>query len=341
MGEEGDAAAAPPPAGIELMVAVHLRAGKNLTGIAKTVDGKGFAFTHLELSGKDKDEASEEEKFGNIENLKDHVHLRYVNLSNNYVSDPGPLVTMSHLLSLNLSKNCLTAASLEKFKDAPLKFLQVLDLSHNMIEGYGLGGVFPMLRELYLNNNKLLAKPNCVSLAPFDNSVLKILDLQNNQESVEEAAAEGDEATPDVITCEGFGVPSLEKLLLTGNSIRSLKGLETLVGVEELDLSGNSVNSLEGLPADGKLRKLILRDCKISTWQDVDNLKNVTTLKELDLQGNKIMNNATAQGAPERARIVLRVPGLSVLDELEVVAADREAASDFEKNGEPSDEPEA
>lgn len=341
MGEEGDAAAE-APAGRELMIAVHLKAGTNLTGIAKTVDGKGFAFTHLELSGKDKDDASEEEKFGNIEALKDHVHLRYVNLSNNYISDPGPLVAMSHLLSLNLSRNCLTTESLERFRETPLKFLQVLDLSHNRIESYGLGGIFPMLRELYLNDNKLLAKPNAVNLAPFDGSVLKILDLQNNKPQ-EAPAEDAEAAAPEVITCEGFGAPSLEKLLLTGNAIQSLKGLETLVGVEDLDLSGNPVASLEGLPVEGKLRKLNLRDCSISTWKAADTLKEVTTLKELDLQGNKIMNNAApTPGGYERARIVFRVPGLSVLDELEVVKADKEAADAIGKDGDPGDpEPEA
>ena len=79
---------------------------------------------------------------------------------------------MAHLLSLNLSKNQLTTESLEKFKEAPLKFLQVLDLSHNRIEEYAVD--FPMLRELYLNNNQLSAiKLNA------EGCVLKKLDVRD------------------------------------------------------------------------------------------------------------------------------------------------------------------
>ena len=309
------------PAGAELVIAMHVKAGLNLKGIAKTVDGTGFAFTHLELPGKGADEDEGTEQLGNIEALKDYAHLRYVNLSSHLIADPGPLAGMSHLLSVNLSANRLTTASLEKFKEMPLRFLQVLNLGNNSIEEYAIA--FPMLRELYLNNNKLTS----IKLEA-DGSALKILDIRDNAPEQQPEAAEGEESPPPqgLQTCEGFGIPSLETLLLTGNSITSLKGLEQLTGVSSLDFSGNQVQSLEGLSAELKLSTLILRDCKIADWEEISKLTAVSSLRTLDVQGCPL-----PAGGNQRGRIVMRCPALETLDELPITEDDREAA----KEGDP------
>jgi Leucine-rich repeat (LRR) protein len=325
--EEGGAAAEVEDTGPMLDVALHIKAGENLKGIAKTVDGAGFAFTSLDLPGTDAaDDGSGGDKFANVEALKDYLHLRYVNLSNHIIKDPGPLAAMAHLLSLNLSKNQLTTESLEKFKEAPLKFLQVLDLSHNRIEEYAVD--FPMLRELYLNNNQLSAiKLNA------EGCVLKKLDVRDNKPlEPPPEVAEGEEPPPPkgLLDCDGYGMPSLEELLVTGNPIKSLKGLDTLTGVQELDLSGTDVENLDGLPAGGKLRKLLMRDCKIAAWEEMDKLKEVTTLKDLDVQGNPL-----PPGGSQRGRILMRVPTLETLDELPITDEDREAA----KEGDPEPPP--
>jgi len=293
-----------------------------LKGLAKSVDGAGFAFTHLELPGKDGEGDAIEEKFGNIDALEPYVHLRYVNLSNHMLQNPGPLVKMSHLLSLNLSKNRLTAAGLESFRETPLKFLQVLDLSENLLENYSLD--FPMLRELYLNKNQL----NDVKLI-MEGSVLKLLDLRDNGPiEPPPAVSEGEEQPPlkGLQDCDGFGVPSLETLLLTGNpNLKSLNGLQTLTGVTELDLSGNGVESLDGLPTNGKLSKLLMKDCKIAAWEELDKLTALTTVIELDVE-------ACPLPGLTRGRILMRVPGLKILDRLPIREDDTEAA----KQGDPA-----
>lgn len=305
-------------AGKELIVDIHLKAGENLKGLAKSVDGIGFAFTHLELPGKDVPEGEEDEKFGVVDSLEAYTHLRYVNLSNHKIIDPGPLIKMRHLLSVNLSKNSLTTEGLEKFREAPLMFLQVLDLSHNRLEEYSLD--FPMLRELYLNNNQL----NTVKLnTEVGGSVLKLLNLQDNEPTEPPPEpAEGEEPPPPkgLQDCNGFGVPSLETLLLTGNPIKSLNGLQTLTGVTELDFTKNPVDSLDGLPTEGKLSKLIMMDCKIAAWEEMDKLAALTTLTQLNVIRTALLEEG------QRGRIVMRVPGLKMLNELPITDEDKEAA---------------
>ena len=320
MADGGEASAV--AAGCELIVDLHIKAGQNLKGIAKTVDGAGFAFTHLDLPGKDGDDGAGvvEEKFGNIGALQPYTHLRYVNLSNHLISDPGPLAAMSHLLSLDLSKNMLTSEALDKFKEAPLNFLQVLNLSHNRIEDYSLS--FPMLRELYLNNNQL----NKVTIES-DGSVLKILDLRDNMPQGEPAEAEegAEPGEPKGLRdCDGFGLSSLETLLVTGNPIASLRGLDGLISVVALDLSGCPVESLDGLPAQGKLATLKLMDCKIQAWEEMDKLTALSTVTDLDVQGNPLPD----LGVPLRGRVLFRVPGLQVLNELPISDEDRDAAKE-------------
>lgn len=66
-----------------------------------------------------------------------------------------------------------------------------------------------------------------------------------------------------------------------------------------------------------------MRDCKIAAWEEMDKLKGVTALQELDVQGNPL-----PPGGNQRGRILMRVPTLQKLDELPVTAEDKEAAKD-------------
>ena len=155
------------------------------------------------------------------------------------------------------------------------------------------------------------------------------MDIRDNAPEQQTEAAEGEESPPPqgLQTCEGFGIPSLETLLLTGNSITSLKGLEQLTGVSSLDFSGNQVQSLEGLSAELKLSTLILRDCKIADWEEISKLTAVSSLRTLDVQGCPL-----PAGGNQRGRIVMRCPALETLDELPITEDDREAA----KEGDPT-----
>jgi len=82
-----------------------------LKGLARTVDGTGYALTHLEIRGKN---------LGDISAISLYKHIRYLDLSTNEISDLSPLQSLEHLLSLNLSKNKIASLQLPA-----LQFLQV------------------------------------------------------------------------------------------------------------------------------------------------------------------------------------------------------------------------
>merc|ERR1712166_541339 len=112
-----------------------------------------------------------------------------------------------------------------------------------------------------------------------------------------------------------------ETLLLKGNlSIKSLNGLQTLTGVTKLDFTGNPVDSLDGLPTEGKLSTLIMTDCKIAAWEEMDKLAALTTLTNLNVEGTVLPEEG------QRGRIVMRVPGLEILNDLPITDDDKEAA---------------
>lgn len=102
--EASDAVVEPQVLSLELMKPA-------LKGLARTVDGTGFALTHLEIQGKN---------IGDISALALYTHIRYLDLSTNEITDLKPLQGLDHLLSVNLSKNRIASLELPA-----LQFLQV------------------------------------------------------------------------------------------------------------------------------------------------------------------------------------------------------------------------
>lgn len=77
--------------------------------------------------------------------LKSFIHLRYIDISKNFVKDISPLSSLTHMLTLKADENLLTTAYLEE-----MPFLQIASFSHNKIsttEGIN----HPMLEHLNLN----------------------------------------------------------------------------------------------------------------------------------------------------------------------------------------------
>ena len=101
---EGEAGESPIALSFEIMKPA-------LKGLARTVDGTGFALTHLELR---------DQNLGDIAAVSGYKHLRYMDLSGNKISDIKPLEGLDHLLSINLSQNKIAALELPA-----LQFLQV------------------------------------------------------------------------------------------------------------------------------------------------------------------------------------------------------------------------
>uniref|UniRef100_A0A3B3Y7P5 Leucine rich repeat containing 23 n=1 Tax=Poecilia mexicana TaxID=48701 RepID=A0A3B3Y7P5_9TELE len=110
-----------------------------------------------------------------------YIHIRFLDLSNNYISDLSPLASMTHLLWLKQPLSEFT-------------FLQWLSVASNQIvDMEGLVG--PSIETLILSGNSI-QKINGLRNADFANLV--ILELRGNQ----------------LETTSGFDLPNLRKLYL-------------------------------------------------------------------------------------------------------------------------------
>ncbi|EKX47885.1 hypothetical protein GUITHDRAFT_44957, partial [Guillardia theta CCMP2712] len=255
----------------------------SLKGLSKTIDGSGYAFTIAELPGRG---------LTDIKELQGYVHLRYVNLSGNLITELDALSEMNHLLSIDLSNN-----RLENVKLPALEFLQILDLSRNRIKEIQ-ELAFPMLTKLILSQNQI------ESIGKLDgNPNLKHLDLVENQ----------------LTSCEGLGVSSLEQLKLRANKVTGLKGLENVVHVTELDMSENAIESLAGLNPEGKLKTLIVANNQIPTMEALEAL-GALKLENLDVRENPMMENF------EKPKLIKTIPSLSSLNGEPLTAEEKEAA---------------
>ena len=87
--------------------------------------------------------------------LKNYVHLRYIDLSNNKLKDISALNSLTYLLTLKLDNNLLTSIKLD-----PLPYLQQASFSQNRIKTTE-GIAHPKLESLNLNGNQgpLLSTP--------------------------------------------------------------------------------------------------------------------------------------------------------------------------------------
>uniref|UniRef100_A0A3B3UDW7 RNA binding motif protein 10 n=1 Tax=Poecilia latipinna TaxID=48699 RepID=A0A3B3UDW7_9TELE len=118
--------------------------------------------------------------------ISSYIHIRFLDLSNNYISDLSPLASMTHLLWLKQPLSEFT-------------FLQWLSVASNQIvDMEGLVG--PSIETLILSGNSI-QKINGLRNADFANLV--ILELRGNQ----------------LETTSGFDLPNLRKLYLVIQSI--------------------------------------------------------------------------------------------------------------------------
>ncbi|KAJ4459184.1 hypothetical protein PAPYR_4990 [Paratrimastix pyriformis] len=125
--EEAPAMEEAPEVGVDLTADI---CGQYLSALALTGDALGYAYTRIDLQGK---------KLANLKGLEGFHHLRHIDVSNNMLTEVGPLSgtimsqpTFTHLMTLNLSNNRLTATT--AIITPPKPSLQILDLSHNRIE---------------------------------------------------------------------------------------------------------------------------------------------------------------------------------------------------------------
>lgn len=232
---------------------------KCLSRIEPAVGGGGFAFTRLDCSEEEltKLELTALTHLGNkIENYK---QLRHVVLSGNKLGDITALAQFSHMLTLKLSTNAVTAADMQAFVElADLPWCQHLDLSANQVTVLPPLGVLQRLRFL--------------SLAGQTGAEVGLTSL------------------------EGFGGhPALEQLQLQDNQIASLAGLGTLGSLKRLDVTGNQLTSLEGLDAP----VLTVLEISGNQLTSLEHIGGVPACVELNAAGNQIGAEAKPEPVEE------------------------------------------
>ena len=149
------------------------------------------------------------------ETLATYQHLRYINLSDNKLSNVEVLWEIPHILKLELQKNSIT--KLEVFDRANvLLFLQNLNLRNNQI--VQLTSIqLPRLEQLLLAGNQIEAVVN------FSNHAnLQLLELRNNKLTSLQGIAD---------------LPALKELYAANNEISSIDSLKNLPYSKKLKIN--------------------------------------------------------------------------------------------------------
>lgn len=178
-----------------------------LSQIARTIDGTGYAFVKLNVSKSGLARLSKTV-------LKKYQHIRYLDASDNAIEDMSALSRLPNLLVADLSNNQLNGLG-----DITNEFLQILNLSNNVLSTVTFPSTLPSLAYLNLNNNQLWTLEGISTL-----SSLQKLDCSGNALS----------------STQGIGImPSLREMNASGCGIKSLEGLKYLGTLESLNISKN------------------------------------------------------------------------------------------------------
>uniref|UniRef100_A0A4W3GW19 Leucine-rich repeat-containing protein 23 n=1 Tax=Callorhinchus milii TaxID=7868 RepID=A0A4W3GW19_CALMI len=217
--------------------------------------GNGLAHAYVKLNAK-------ERGLTDISILSTFIHLRYVDISINYLKDISPLSNLTHLLWIHGDDNLLSSAQL-----SDLPYLQVASFAHNRIKDTeGIG--HPLLESLNLIGNEIH------TISGLDgNKLNKLHTLELRGNRLERTA--------------GLYIPSLRKLYLASNGLTNISGLERLENLQTLHLRDNLLEHLDSFTGGMKsLQYLNLRGNIIADVSEVNNLQNLPSLRALVLAEN-------------------------------------------------------
>lgn len=110
----------------------------------------------------------------------------------------------------------------------------------------------------------------------------------------------------------------VERLILTHNKIKDLKGIEKFSNLKELNLSNNQIETINGIESLIRLRKLNLAYNHISKIEPLSGLKK---LKELFLSNNQIREIPNLKGLIKLNRIELRYNPLEKIGNLKYLGS--------------------
>ena len=227
-------------------------------------------------------------KLTSVELLEQYKHLRYVDVSQNYLSELGPINHLRSLLWLKANNNKIISGRLDEFP-----YLQVIDLSFNQI-GSTLGIEHPLLEQLNLNNNNISSADGFTA-----NKLPSLTTLQMRSNCLTSTAG-----------LENF--KNLKHLFLANNSIQSLEGITTLENLEILHLRGNQLTVFEDNFQAGKntkLKYINFRSNSISEFSEINKLDILEALECINL-----MENPIVEENEYRVDVLVNVRKLNKLD---------------------------
>uniref|UniRef100_A0A8C1KF81 Leucine-rich repeat-containing protein 23 n=1 Tax=Cyprinus carpio TaxID=7962 RepID=A0A8C1KF81_CYPCA len=271
---------------------------KSLSLLCRTGNGLSHAYVRLDLKSKG---------LTDLALLSSFIHLRYLDISSNHLSDFFPLADLTQLLWVKGDANLL-----QRFEGQPfgkLTYLQWLSFASNrLFDVKGLGG--PALETLNLTGNGIQSMQG---LEYHNLTNLMILELRGNC----------------LETTDGIYLPNLRHLYLAQNNIKRLEGLEKLQRLNTLHLRDNQLETLEGLSPNMKcLQYLNVRGNLISSMRALRTLVNVgQTLKALVLSDNPL-----AKTDDYRLYVISHLSQLERLDKDPITAGEKSEAQekDFE-----------
>lgn len=185
-----------------------------LSALSRTNDNTSYAYVSLK--------ANELEMTGLYGCLSRFIHIRFLNLSKNKITDISGISSMTSLCEIDLSENQIQNLS-ELIENSAIFYrLQVLNISSNIIEHFE-GKGFSFLEKLNLSNNKLTTL-NCEGMKS-----LKTLEIRKNELSKIE----------NIQFCE-----NLEKIYGAQNKFENLDELRTLLQLEIIHMRENKITEI-------------------------------------------------------------------------------------------------
>ena len=122
---------------------------------------------------------------------------------------------------------------------------------------------------------------------------------------------------------------NLKILSLGRNVIKRIMGLEEMgQTLEQLWISYNLIEKLDGLQPCIKLHTLFLSNNKITKWEEVAKLSQLTELKTILLVGNPIYGENTK--AEMKPQVIKRIPQIHNVDGYLVNETDRKEAEELD-----------
>lgn len=268
--------------------------GDGLSLLCRTGNGLGHAFVKLEVT---------EKGLTDISALSTFVHLRFVDLSHNYLTDLNPLAPLTQLLWLKVDNNCLSCLRMQPLAHFP--YLQWLSLVLNRVTDlHGLVG--PALECVNLNGNAI-KRVSGLHSSSFGNLVT--LELRGNK----------------LETTDNIDLPNLRHLYMAQNIIKKLEGLDKLERLITLHLRDNQLESLDGLSPNMKcIQYLNVRGNCIIEEHALECLKHVSR----SLRCLVIADNPLVDTTDYRMSVLVLLPQLERLDKDNVSPDERAEAEE-------------